>query len=44
MIPLLPGDCEGGKRIRPEKPVIKGAIFPLNYSWADEDRWRLDDE
>jgi len=28
MIPLLSGDRERGKRIRPERPVIKGRIFP----------------
>ncbi len=30
-----------GKRIRPEKRVVKGRIFPPNYSAADERRkWR----
>jgi len=30
---LLIDSCEG-KRIRPEKSVIKGGIFPANYSYA----------
>jgi len=30
MISLSSADREGRKRIRPEKPVIKGGIFPPN--------------
>jgi len=32
MTPLPSGDREEPKRIRPEKPLIKGGIFPPNYS------------
>jgi hypothetical protein len=32
---LLIDSCEG-KRIRLEKPVLKGGIFPPNYSSAAE--------
>src|SRR6266478_6040616 len=30
MIPLLSGDCEGSKRIRPKKCVFKGAVIGAN--------------
>jgi len=34
MTPLLSDSSQASKRIRPQKPVIKGGIFPPNYSWA----------
>jgi hypothetical protein len=34
MTPLLSDSCQASTRIRPEKPVIKGGIFPPNCSYA----------